>query len=619
MIKSHTCFIPCKIIFALLLLLNCLPVTLSAQQTYEQLQSEKGLPFITNYSPKTFNSSSQGWSVQEDERGIMYFGNANRLLEYDGNKWGKININTAGGTVRSMAKYKDGTIYLGIGGEIGYLAKDSVGLTKYVSLLNLVPKEYRDFFDIWTICTTDNSIYFQSREYIFRLPDPKTRQPGKANIKVWKPQSKFMFAFYLDGGYYVHQQGLGLYKLANDSLVLIPGSEFLGKERMQVMLPYPAGPNGEKQYLIGQFNSGLSIYNGKSFRPFATKADEILKSGNLLYKGIQLRNGSYVLSFTGKGLVIIDSKGNLLQKIDRSAGLQDETIYANYLDKKGALWLALNNGISRIEINSPITQFTLQSGINAGVLTVKRIDGSLYVGTSNGLLVYDSTRHFFKPVPGIAQTQIFALLIDGDELLVGCDGLFAIKNKKAFTIHPSVSGDFTLSALYIPKKYPDLLLGGGTFGLAFFDRKKSTNVSGQKNAWNFKGLIPGITERIIIFSEDKDGTIWAGSSDGVAYRLSIFLDEKNNPDLTKTRIDTIKSNQDIKNFVGAVTPLNGTSYFQADSFVYIFDKSKQQFVTDTTFGKFPNGNVGTDLLLLEDQQGRVWINIDKQTRLAIPC
>ena len=47
-----------------------------------------------------------------------------------------------------------------------------------------------------------------------------------------------MYAFYVDGVYYVHQLGLGLFKMINDSLELIPGSEFLGKERMQVMLPF---------------------------------------------------------------------------------------------------------------------------------------------------------------------------------------------------------------------------------------------------------------------------------------------------------------------------------------------------------------------------------------------
>lgn len=243
---------------------SCLLALSSPQQTYAQVQSEKGLPFIVNYSPKTFNGAAQVWSVQEDDRGIMYFGSQNCLLEYDGNKWAKINFNsTASGSVRAMAKYKDGTIYLGNVGDLGYLAKDSLGQTQFRSLLGLIPKENRNFFDIWTIYATDNSIYFQSREYIFRLRDPKTSELGKTDVKVWKPQSKFMFAFYLDGEYFVHQQGLGLYKMTNDSLVLISGSEYLGKERMQVMLPYIPGPNGEKQYLVGQFNSGLSIYNGR--------------------------------------------------------------------------------------------------------------------------------------------------------------------------------------------------------------------------------------------------------------------------------------------------------------------------------------------------------------------
>ena len=32
---------------------------------------------------------------------------------------------------------------------------------------------------------------------------------------------------------------------------------------------------------------------------------------------------------------------------------------------------------------------------------------------------------------------------------------------------------------------------------------------------------------------------------------------------------------------------------------------------------FPNGNAASELLIKEDERGRVWLNIDKQTRLAI--
>ena len=278
-----------------------------------QTDSEKGLPFITNYAAKTFKALPQAWSVQEDNRGIMYFGIQNYILEYDGLKWRKITTSQSAATtiVRTLTKNKNGLIYYGGYGDFGYLEQDSMGQTRTKSLLGLIPKENRDFLDIWSSYNTDNSIYFQAREYIFRLSE---QQPGteKREVKVWKPRTKFMYSFYLDDNYYVHQQGLGLYKMMNDSLVLIPGSEFLGKERVQVMLPYNGGSGG-KQYLVGMFYGGLYLFDGTTFRRFVTAADAIFSSGAILYKGIHLKNGNYALASTGQGLVIIDARGNLVQ------------------------------------------------------------------------------------------------------------------------------------------------------------------------------------------------------------------------------------------------------------------------------------------------------------------
>ncbi|HKB43672.1 MAG TPA: GAF domain-containing protein, partial [Chitinophagaceae bacterium] len=608
--KSKLRFISYKIILYPLLF-SCMLVFLFSLQSHAQLQLEKGLPFITNYSAKTYKALPQTWCIQEDNRGIMYFGIQNYILEYDGVKWRKIIAgNNTSTVVRSMARNKDGIIYYGAYSDLGYFDKDSLGQTITRSLLNLIPADNRNFLDIWSTYTTENSVYFQSREYIFRINEKKA--DGKREAKVWKPQTRFMYSFYVDGDYYVHQQGLGLYKMINDSLILVPGSEFLGKERMQIMLPYPAGANGEKQYLIGMFYSGLYIYNGKTFRPFVTKADALLKSGVILYKGIQLQNGNYVLSSTGIGLIIIDPQGNLLQKINRAVGLQDESIYAVYLDKKGTLWLALDNGISRVETASPLTQFNLQSGISTAVSIARRFDGDMYVGTTNGLLRYNSDRQYFELVPGIAQNQIFGLLPNGNELLIAGDGLFAVKNKKGFTIRPSVSGDLTLSALYISKKDPGLLLGGGTSGVTVFKKKN------QLGDWEFKGYIPGIADQIWTFTENQDGTFWAGAANGWDYRLSVAFDDNGNLDLKKTSFKKYGVSDGYPNGVGSVVSVKGINYFLADSSLFTFDDHKQKFIPDTTFGKFPNGGGATESALIADPQGRVWIRFGKETRLAIP-
>ena len=596
--------------FAGILLLSCFFFIVSAQT-----DSETGLPFITNYSAKTFKALPQIWCVQEDGQGIMYFGAQNYILQYDGVKWRKIGfkINSASTVVRSMTKNKNGVIYYGAYGDLGYLTNDSLGQTITKSLLDLIPPENRNFLDIWSAYATDNSVYFQSREYIFRIGEKKLGGSDKdREIKVWKPQTRFMYSFYIDGDFYVHQQGLGLFKMVNDSLVLVPGSEFLGKERMQVMLPYSAGPDGEKQYLVGMFYSGLYIYNGKTFRPFATDADPILKSGAILYKGIQLPNGNYALSSTGIGLLIIDAKGKLIQRINRSVGLQDESIYAPFLDKRSTLWLALDNGISRVDISSPLTQFNLQSGISTGVLSMVRFEDDLYIGTTNGLLRFNKENKRFELVAGIPQNQVFNLIPDGNKLLICADGLFAIQNKKVITIRPSVSGDLTLSALFISKRNPSLLLGGGPSGVAIFTRKD------QPDNWTFKGYIPGITDQIWTFAENKDGTFWAGTQNGWDYRINLAINENGDFDKKKTSFEKYGVNDGYPNGVGTMYTFNGINYFVADSSLFTFDDTKKRFVIDTTFGRFSKGGGSTELTMGEDQKGIVWIKIGKETRKAIP-
>lgn len=611
MLKSKPCFSFYKIITAFLFF-GYLYVLSFPLQIYAQASSEKGLPFITNYSPKTFNTLPQAWSIQEDERGVMYFGVQNYMLEYDGVKWRKITIknNEGSSVMRSMANHKDGLIYYGAFGDVGFLDYDSLGQKQTYSLRDFIPAANRDFLDVWTTHSTESGIYFQSREYIFRLDDKKPGAKKYSMMKVWKPQTKFMFAFYLDGNYYVHQQGLGLYKMVNDSLVLIPGSEFLGKDRMQIMLPYKTAGN-EKQYLVGLFYSGLYLFNGKTFQPFATGADPVIKTGATLYKGLQLRNGNYVLSTAGNGIVIIDAQGNMQHKINRDVGLQDESIYVPYEDKKGTLWLGMDNGISRVEIASPLTKFTLQSGINTGVLGVTRFEDNLYIGTSNGLLAFDKTTAFFNPVPGIPLNQVFALYPTGNQLLIPGDGLFSVHNKKAITIRSSISGDLQLSSLKVLDKFPNILLGGGNFGVAVFNK---IGVDG----FNFAGYVPGITDQIWSFAENKDGTIWAGTQAGLVYRVTLAVDEKGHIDMQKTSFKKYGIEQGYKKGLGQVYTIKGISYFIADSSIYTFNDQLKRFIPDSTFGHFTKGGGNTEFEMVEDDKGRVWIRFGKDLRIAYP-
>jgi K+-sensing histidine kinase KdpD/CheY-like chemotaxis protein len=590
-----------KFFLALLLGLLFCPASFLLAQT----ESEKGLPFITNYLPKTYKALPQTWSVTEDNRGIMYFGVQGGILEYDGVKWRKVIFKTIPAVVRTLAKDDEGKIYYGTIGDFGYLSKDSLGQTIGISLLDKVPEALRNFYDVWTINVAKDGVYFQSRESILRLNK-------KNEVKAWKPKARFMYTFYLDDNYYVHEQGIGLFKMINDSLQLVPGSEFLGQERMQVMLPYtaPGAKEGaDKEYLVGLFYSGLYLYNGKTFKPFVTAATPFLKSGTL-YKGSKTKDGKYILSTTGKGLVIIDAAGKILEHINRDVGLQDESVYAVYPDSKGMLWLALDNGISRVETSSPLTQFTNQAGINTSTLSLERFEGSLYLGTTNGLMRFNNATSKFDAIAEIPPNQTFSLVKSGNKLLVTSDGLFAVEEGKVKLVQPSVGGDMQLTSLMPSTRHVNTMYGGGNSGVKVFTR--------QSSGWQFAGSIPGINDQVWTFAENKDGSIWAGTQNGYAFLITPSYDNSGMPLLKNYRVEKYGTEQGLVDALGVMSKIKGKVWFPADSIIYTFDEAKKKFAPDYSFGHFPNGGGKEEANIVEDAKGRVILRFGKETIIATP-
>jgi len=47
----------------------------------------QGSFFIRNYPPDEYGAHNQNWAILQDSRGVMYFGNSDGALEYDGESW----------------------------------------------------------------------------------------------------------------------------------------------------------------------------------------------------------------------------------------------------------------------------------------------------------------------------------------------------------------------------------------------------------------------------------------------------------------------------------------------------------------------------------------------------
>src|SRR5215218_6648533 len=93
--------------------------SLSTLNGNAQADTERGLPFVTNYFAKVYQAAAQNWAIIQDDRGVMYFGNNTGLLEYDGVKWRTL-TQSANSIVRSLGKDQNGRVYFGGYSNFGY-------------------------------------------------------------------------------------------------------------------------------------------------------------------------------------------------------------------------------------------------------------------------------------------------------------------------------------------------------------------------------------------------------------------------------------------------------------------------------------------------------------------
>jgi signal transduction histidine kinase/ligand-binding sensor domain-containing protein len=561
--------------------------------------SDRGIPLITNYHADLYNGYAANWAIVQDHRGIMYFGNGddtgngNGILEYDGVTWNLIPLPNKT-TVRSLAisKEDDGKIFVGAVDDFGYLEADSLGQLRYISLLGFVDERDRNFGDVWETYTTGHGIYFITQNRIFRW--------SQKHIKVWKPEKRFHLSSVIRDTLYVRQWDVGLMRMEEDTLRLLPGSERFASERIYVMLPFD-----EKRILIGTRTKGLFLYDGISFTRFRTEIDNFLLQNEIYLPGTVLDDGTFAFGTMRGGLILMDREGKRINHIDAASGLQDNTVFFIYQDREGSLWLALNRGISKVDISSPFSFYTSESGIASTVFSIIKHNDILYIATGLGVYYLDPQQSKFNLVEGIT-SESWQLLSIAKRLLVATfNGVYEIKNKSAKIVRSSISYDYRALALYRSKIIPNRIYIGLENGLA--------SLRLHKGKWIDEGVIPGVHEQIHSITETPEGTLWLGT---------------NTSGLLLLKFENVSSlsNPGIKRFIGdsglpdggvSVFSISGIDYFATNKGLYRFAQERNTFILDITFSGVPFNSSSGNCTLREDKKGNVWINFGGESAVAL--
>jgi ligand-binding sensor domain-containing protein/DNA-binding CsgD family transcriptional regulator len=514
-----------------------------------------GVPYVQNYTKALYQSGNQNWSITRDEHGIMYFGNSEGLLTFDGKYWQSYPMPN-GLIVRSVAADGKGKVYSGGFGEFGYWQTNKNGSLKYHSLTRLVPKKYQPVNEeIWKIYIDKGQIIFQSFGAIYIYSEGK--------INVIKGANPFLFLYKANGRYFVEEVNKGLFELKNTQLSYIEGSDKIGNSGVLSLLSL----SGNK-LLIGTARNGLFIYNGKQITPWNSQANDFLKT-------YQLNNG---VLFSGKyiaygtilnGVIIIDTAGNVVQHINKSSGLQNNTVLSLFIDSEQNLWTGLDNGIDRIEVSSPLYFYFDKSGRFGTVYSSIIFNNKIYLGTNQGLFYSDwvengNKRLFqsfdFQLIPG-SQGQVWELSLQDGKLLCGHNtGTFQVNGNTISKI-TGISGGWT-----IKKLNANQLIQGTYTGLVFYKKDNAGN-------WAFDHKLEGFGEPSRYVEQDNKGQIWVSHAYKGIYRVALTNDLK--------KAASVKYYDKRSGLPGSyninVFNLDNRIVFSSDSGFYVYDDISDHF------------------------------------------
>lgn len=530
-----------------------------------------GVPYVQNYPKSAYLSGNQNWSIAKDKNGLIYFGNAEGLLTYDGKYWQQYKMPNRQ-IVRSVATGADGMIYTGSFGEFGYWSYQNKHLT-YTSLIKLIPKPYKITDEIWKIYVDGKRIIFQSFSSIYIYENKE--------ISVVKGVNPFLFLHQVGKSFFAEVLGKGLFKLHGKSLIALKGSEILGNSGILSILPYK-----NNSFIIGTSKNGLFIYDGITFKPLASAANSFLKTFQL-NNGAKILNKYYAYGTILNGLIIIDENGNVVQRINKSSGLQNNTILSLYADNEQNLWAGLDNGIDRIELNSPLYFYFDKVGQFGTVYSSLIVKNKIYLGTNQGLFVSpwlpENGNLFnsfdFRLVPN-SQGQVWDLSRIDNQLICGHnDGTFNIIGNKMEKIS-TVSGGWTIKKL---NSNPNYLIQGTYTGLIIFVKDANGN-------WKYSHKITGFGEPSRYVEQDSKGDIWISHAYKGLYKLTLSADLKRATNIKYfDERNGLPSNYNINIF-----SVENKIVFSSDAGFLIYDELSNRFTKydalNSKLGGFSSSN-----------------------------
>ena len=509
---------------------------ISILSLYGQTNYQKGLPFIKNYSFEGQKISLQNWAIAQDNAGLMYFANTDGVLVYDGIKWKlfKLPDNT---TTRALIADSLGRIYVGASRQFGYFQHNKKGQLDYISLSDSLSEI--NFEETWKILFSKNGIYYMTgRRSIYNFSNNKL-------TKIYIPSEiTKLRSFKVNEDIYAVDEKEGIFKLVGDTLINLHQGKSICDKNVYAMLPYK-----NNKILIGTRNLGFYLYSpnedtnkldktqlsnnyeDKSIVKLNTQIDEYFLNSRI-YSGILLKNGNYLITTLRKGSAIISPKGKLVNIFNKNNGLSSNSIYFPYQDKQGNLWLATERGVTKVILNSPITQLNGKNGVSGNLQSTCEFNDKLFIATTAGIyyvpkLDKKSAIKYKQVLPLSTQflyydATFLKIKFEGKEFLLSASLREILQINKKLEILP-IKSYYACNSICRSVENKEKFYFGNQYGILSMSFKLDLN---NNLIIKDEGKIKDFNENVIKLTPDKNGNLWISTFlKGIIYLR--FVDKEN--------------------------------------------------------------------------------------------
>lgn len=548
-------------------------------------QNTIALPDITNYTKKNYNAGPGNWAICQDKNGVIYVANEEGLLTFDGNFWKKYTSHNTG-TIRSLALAPDGRLYIGSSGEIGYYKPDQNGVLKYTSLNNIIPEGEKDFTEVWNVVLYGDAVFFRSYKRIFQLKDNK--------ITVYKDIA-WSFLGESNGRLIAKAFGKGVLMFQNDNWVPFIKNDTL-EERSQIVAFLPLNKDSS---LVITKKHGSYVIRGDQLLRFSTPDMETIGEKNP-YGATYVDSNRIAIVTSLGGCFIINKEGKLIQRLEKTDGLQNNNILSVFVDREQNLWLGLGSGIDFIAFNNSIKHIYPNYQELSGGKSAIVFDNKLYIGTLNGLYWaplqgrqdFAFVKSSFEAVPN-TKGQVWNLSEVNGELVMGHnEGFFVIRNNMPQVVDGS-SGFWTF--LPLSNVMPSPVILAGTYnGVNFYNYDKGVFKNPSIHAHFESVRFIALDNDIAWVSHPYKGLYKIQINNGVNPTYSVYKD--------KHGIVTGNGNHIFK--------VKSRIVFTSSAGIFEYDPKTDDFIPSVFFRNI-FGNKVIDYLK-EDDRGNIWFVENKR-------